>query len=305
MLYITTRNNNDAYTAYRSLRTDLAPDGGCFVPFRLPVYSSKEIDVLRGQRFSDTLAQMMNTFFSARLDGMDLELSVGRNLMKLVSLGQRIVVGELWHNMDSSVEYITRKLYSKVFPEETGKPTEWFRIAVGIAILFGCYGEADTKDVMDIAVGTEDMTIPMAAWYAREMGLPLGTIVYACEEDSEVWSLLYRGSCNAARVPDKQPGLERLIAGSLGMEQANRFAQKTADGRIYTVPEESLPGFREDSFVAAVSNTRLDSVIKSVERTDAYRIDPGFAAVYGSLQDYRASTGESRVALLLATKEPR
>ena len=136
------------------------------------------------------------------------------------------------------------------------------------------------------------------------MGLPLGTIVYACEEDSVLWSLLYRGSCNAFRV-EKTAGLERLIAGSLGLEEANRFVRLTQEGRIYTVPEEELEAFQKGSFVAAIGAARLESVTKSVERTDSYRIDDSFAAAYGSLQDYRASTGESRVALLLATKAPR
>lgn len=305
MLYITTRNNNDAYTAYRCLRTDAAPDGGCYVPFRLPVYTPEEIGALKGKSFSHILAQIMNSFFSARLNGLDLELSIGRNLLKTVTLGQRILVAELWHNMDSSMEYIIKKLYAKVYPEEGGAPTQWFRIAVAIAVLFGSYAAADTDDVMDIAVGTEDMTVPMAAWYARKMGLPLGTIVYACEENSQVWSLLYRGSCNGARVQDKQPGLERLIAGSLGLGEANIFADKVADGRIYTVPEETLSALQEGSFVAAISAARSESVIKSVERTDSYPIDAELAAVYGSLQDYRASTGESRLALLIAAKAPR
>lgn len=304
MLYITTRNNNDAFTAYRAAHNNTAPDGGCFVPFRMPVYTPAEIENFRGMSFSDVLAQMMKTFFSARFSGMDLELSVGRNLMKIVPLGQRIVAAELWHNMDSSLEYIIRKLYTKVFPEEKGMPTEWFRIAVAIAVLFGCYAAADTGDIVDIAVSTEDMTIPMAAWYARKMGLPLGTIVYACEEDSVLWSLLYRGSCNASRVQNTA-GLERLIAGCLGLEEANRFVCLTQEGRIYTVPEEELEEFQKGSFVAAIGTARLESVTKSVERTDSYRIDDSFAAAYGSLQDYRASTGESRVALLLATKAPR
>ncbi len=305
MLYITTRNNNDAYTAYRCLRTDAAPDGGCYVPFRLPVYTPEEIGALKEKSFSDILAQMMNSFFSARLNGLDLELSIGRNLLKTVTLGQRILVAEPWHNMDSSMEYITKKLYGKVFLEECGAPTEWFRIAVAIAVLFGSYAAAGTDDVIDIAVGTEDMTIPMAAWYARKMGLPLGTIVYACEENSQVWSLLYRGSCNASRMQKNQAGMERLIADSLGLGEANAFADKMADGRIYTVPEGMLSVLQEGSFVAAISTARWESVIKSVERTDGYTIDADLAAVYGSLQDYRASTGESRLALLIAAKAPR
>ena len=36
MLYITTRNNYDAFTAYRTLGEGRGPDGGLFVPFQMP-----------------------------------------------------------------------------------------------------------------------------------------------------------------------------------------------------------------------------------------------------------------------------
>ena len=47
MLYVTTRNNRDAYTAQRVLRENRGPDGGLYVPFREPVFSREEIDELR------------------------------------------------------------------------------------------------------------------------------------------------------------------------------------------------------------------------------------------------------------------
>ncbi len=38
MLYITTRNLHDAYTAHRAITSERCPNGGCFVPFRLPYF---------------------------------------------------------------------------------------------------------------------------------------------------------------------------------------------------------------------------------------------------------------------------
>ena len=49
MLYVTTRNNRDAYTAQRVLRENRGPDGGLYVPFREPVFSREEIDALKEQ----------------------------------------------------------------------------------------------------------------------------------------------------------------------------------------------------------------------------------------------------------------
>ena len=52
MLYVTTRNNRDAYTAQRVLRENRGPDGGLYVPFREPVFSREEIDALKGEILS-------------------------------------------------------------------------------------------------------------------------------------------------------------------------------------------------------------------------------------------------------------
>ena len=44
MLYVTTRNEREHYPALRTLGRDYGPDGGAFVPFRLPVFSREEVE---------------------------------------------------------------------------------------------------------------------------------------------------------------------------------------------------------------------------------------------------------------------
>ena len=43
MLYLTTRNNADTYTAYKAITSDCGLDGGRYVPFRIPRYTSEDI----------------------------------------------------------------------------------------------------------------------------------------------------------------------------------------------------------------------------------------------------------------------
>ena len=60
MLYVTTRNNRDAYTAQRVLRENRGPDGGLYVPFREPVFSREEIDALKEKSFHQCVAEVLN-----------------------------------------------------------------------------------------------------------------------------------------------------------------------------------------------------------------------------------------------------
>ena len=47
MLYVSTRNRMDTYTAYRALHEKNAPDGGKFVPFQLVAFDAGEIEQLK------------------------------------------------------------------------------------------------------------------------------------------------------------------------------------------------------------------------------------------------------------------
>ena len=63
MLYVTTRNTADAYTAYRALHEVFAPDGGYYVPFRLTAYSDEEISIIKTQTPGEIIAGILNVIF--------------------------------------------------------------------------------------------------------------------------------------------------------------------------------------------------------------------------------------------------
>ena len=49
MLYVTTRNDQEVYTAQRALREGRGPDGGFYVPFRDPVFPEEDTQGKHGQ----------------------------------------------------------------------------------------------------------------------------------------------------------------------------------------------------------------------------------------------------------------
>ena len=54
MLYLTTRDKFDTHTAYRALREDRAPNGGFYLPFRMPVFSAEELAQLKNKSFGQS-----------------------------------------------------------------------------------------------------------------------------------------------------------------------------------------------------------------------------------------------------------
>ncbi len=322
MLYVTTRNKNDAHTAHRTLTTDRAIDGGFFVPFQLPVLSREEILALKEKSFGQSVAELLNLFFSARLDGWDVDFCIGRYPVKLVPMSHRIMVAETWHNPDWDFARMVRNLFSRIYGNEDtqGVPSNWAWIAIRIATLFGLYGQllqqglTDPEAAVDVAVAAGDFSAPMAVWYAREMGLPVGNIICSCNDNGSVWDLLHHGQLRTDTVavstntPQCDVGvasnLERLLFGCVGTSEANKFVEVCGQGSIYTPNEEDLLSIRKGMFAAVVSQNRMESVIRNVYRTNAYILDPYAALAYGGLQDYRTSAGESRTALLMTEHSP-
>ena len=68
MLYQTTRTVNDSYTAARALSEDRGPDGGFFLPLRLPQFSKAEIKKLGEKSFSENVAETINLLFNTTVD---------------------------------------------------------------------------------------------------------------------------------------------------------------------------------------------------------------------------------------------
>lgn len=305
MLYVTTREKYDAFTAARTLSEDRGPDGGFYLPYQMPIFNDDEIRALKEKTFGQCVAEILNQFFSVRLSGWDVEFCVGRYPIKVTAVGHRILVAETWRNLDGSYTAMERRLGAKICGSETveGKLTSWLRIAIRIALLFGTFAEMMRSDGLqegqrvDVAVPAGDFSLPMALWYAREMGLPIGTIICSCEENSGVWELLHLGEFQVGEVSSE---LERLVYGTLGVSEARRFA----DGGEFILLPATAQRLRSGMFAAVVSRDRMTSVISNVYRTNAYVLGSDVAAGYAGLMDYRARTGESRTALLLADSNP-
>lgn len=321
MLYLTTRSKFDTYTGYRALREDRAPNGGLYLPFRMPSLTEQEIVDLKNGSFGQNMAQMLNLLFGCKLTDRDVEFVIGRYPAKLTAMSQRIWVGELWHNHHNHFDRLERSICTRICEDIRGKQIpDWMKIGTRIAALFSVYGEMlRTKSMeqgktFDVALPTADFHWVMAAWYARQMCLPVENIICGCNENSAVWELLHIGEfrTDAALVETSTPdadmvipaALERLICATLGPEETVRYCGICEAGGVYAPPAGKLEALRKGMYGAVVSSARLQNLIPSVYRTGGYIMGPYTALAYGGLQDYRAKTGTNRVALLIADRSP-
>ncbi len=313
MLYITTRDNTDAFTAHHALTEDYAQDGGRYIPFRFPQFSADDLHTLTEKPFGQIIAEILNTFFSSRLTGWDVDFCIGRNAARTIAVAHKTAVAELWHNPQSDYGYIVDSLYNLVTGQNasSGHASEWFQIAVRIAVMFALYGEIvrqqiiSDQETFDISVPVNDFSAPMAAYYARTMGLPVQKILCSDQENSCVWDFIQRGTLSTSTIDDAlYPGAERLIQATLGFGSVHMFREKYHRRQIFAI-DEAQHGCITDAFFCSVIGTdRIRSVICSIFRSNSYIFDPGTALCHGGLQDYRAKTGNSRTTLIFAVESP-
>lgn len=310
MLYITTRDNRDANTAYKTLHNDMACDGGAYVPFRMPNFSAEELEDLVTGSFSETVAVILNRFFSARITGWDVDFCIGRNSLKVVQMPHRLTVAELWHNPKGTYESVVTELYRKIAETDTGKPTEWFAIAVRIAVLFGIYtymrqsGYIAAGETYDISLPCDDFNVPVAALYARIIGLPIDTIVCTGEENSGVWDFIHLGELNTSLIGNNGIGFERYVYATLNSQAVEQLLEAKSNKRTYRVSEDELSTFNSGMFCATAGKKRSSQTINSIYRSNQYILDPVAAICVGGLQDYRAKVGESKQTLVLSEISP-
>ncbi len=321
MLYLSSKNAYDTYTAHKTIHSDFADDNGRFLPFRLPMLDETAIRALSEKSFCANMTDILNLFFGTGITELDLDYALGRSSARLSTMHHRVVMGELWHNAGGNFSASVQSVSDLLRRENLGQaPSDWVETAVRIASIFALYGQVVSEgllscgDSLDIAAPVGDFTMPMAAWYARKMGLPIGTIICGCNENSALWDLvnladMATGDAVAETLTplcDHQvpAGLSRLIYHTLGAQEAIRYAEICQKGRHYAPPEEQFELLKEGLFAAVSSISRIDSVIRNVYSTTGYILGPYDALGYGALLDYRSKSGQGSTCMLLSERSP-
>lgn len=319
MLYVSTRNPADHHTAYRAMHTSCAPDGGFFVPYRLPVLTKQEIALLPTISPTDAIAKILNLFFGLRLSGWDVECAIGRNPFKMEMVGQRILCAESWRNPAGCWEYLVANLYSLITEGKSNgaMPEGWPYIAVQVSLFFGIYSamEAVPADGIDVAVSAADFADVVAIGYARDMGLPVKTILFTCNENGAAWELVNKGVFNtgATVINTAIPELdiphprymEYFVFQTLGSVETTRYLACCQQKTAYLIQPEQVKVLRSKYYAAVVSTERAEALQASMLHANRYSADIGTALACGGIQNYRSKTGVSKDTLVLAKRRPK
>ena len=320
MLYVTTRTDRDAYTAHRAMLGGAAPDGGQFLPRVSPAFGREVLDAVAGRSFSDNVAWVLSQLWGRKISGWDIDVELGKQSVSIRDLDSRTIAAEIWHDPEVSFQDLALRMFRMMVNDPMEKPGQWFYVSLRIALIFGVFaelaarGEVSSDKPLDIAVPSFDFQYPMALWYARRWGLPIGRIICACNENNAPWTLLHQGEMRtdaplrhtytAACDQTVPGGLERLIHAVLGPDEALRYASLLGKQRMYTLNAAQQNLLRRGVSVCVVSQRRMEFMLPNLFAPGHWTPDPYAAMAYTALVDHRAHAGKTGKALILSEGHP-
>ena len=310
MLYVTTRNEKEHYTPMHPLKNNRGDDGGFYVPYHVREFTSDEIRNMQDMSFGQRIAQVINELFQTQLTGWDVDFAIGRYPTRRRQLGYRVWVAETWHNICWDFQYVVSRI-SKLIDKDCNCPSSWVKTSVRAAVLFGIYSELQLAGLqpMDVAVVSQDFSLPMSVWYARSWGLPVGNIICCIDEKDELWNLFSYGRIHMDGTDNEEPSypehIEKLIHACGGAVEVKYFLDCQSNRQLY-VPSSDVILIKIQQGMAAsvVSGKRIMDTISAVFQTNGYLPDPATAWAYSGLMDYRTNTGMIRHSVIISEKSP-
>lgn len=300
MLYVTTCNRQDTYIARAALQKIYAPDGGFFLPQRIPVLCDSMRFGISTQTACDTVAQMLNIFFDLQLTGWNVECAIGKHPFRLESVGHHLQMAEGWHNHKGRMDYLSKSLYSLLTDGVGLEPGGWAVIAIRIAQFAGICAEGGFTPAhkFDLAISADDPVDLIAALYARDMGLPIEKILYASDTPDAVWKLITKG------ILPSEPGGKTFWREHMTAAYFDCHLRNSCDEKQVRIDEETQNSLSQMLYIDVISEYRVARIVSGIYQTNGYAIESRAALAYGALQDYRASTGNRRDTVIICKEKP-
>lgn len=175
-------------------------------------------------------------------------------------------------------------------------------------------GKIADGQTVNVAVPTGNFGNILAAYYAKQMGIPIGRLICASNENKVLYDFFRTGSYdrNRAFILTSSPSmdilissnLERLIFRIVGSEEKNRELMDalSAAGR-YEISEEMKERL-SDFYGNYATEEETAETIRRVYEKAGYVIDTHTAVAAAVYEKYKKETGDSAAALIASTASP-
>ena len=176
-------------------------------------------------------------------------------------------------------------------------------------------GKVKAGDKINVVVPTGNFGNILAAYYAKQMGLPINKLVCASNENKVLFDFFRTGTYDRKRdfILTTSPSMDILISSNLERliyrltgEDAQKCAelmQSLSEGGEYTITDEMKKGLA-DFYGNYCSEEETKETIHNVYKNSDYVIDPHTAVAAGVYKKYLKDTDDYTVTVIASTASP-
>ena len=215
------------------------------------------------------------------------------------------------------------KLSSQGMMLSSANSINWGRLAPQIAYYISAYcdltarGEVKFGCPVNICVPTGNFGNILAAYIAKQMGLPVHKFICASNKNNVLTDFFKKGGTYDKNRPfytTSSPSMDILISSNLERllyyisgqnDEAvrNLMAQLAKDGK-YTIPQPMQDALEEQFDAGSCDDANTAATIRRLYETEKYLCDTHTAVAVTVYEDYRARTGDETPTVIASTASP-
>lgn len=198
----------------------------------------------------------------------------------------------------------------------------WGRLVPQIVYYFSAYadavamGQIKNGEKINFTVPTGNFGNILAAYYAREMGLPVHKLICASNANDVLTEFLTTGHYNRNRSfhTTVSPSMDILISSNLerllfhlsgnDSEEINRLFTLLAEKGEYTVSDKMLSGIRSVFAAGSCDDDKTKLTIADTFDNYHYLCDTHTAVAVAVYDEYRRTTGDTTPVVIASTASP-
>lgn len=221
-----------------------------------------------------------------------------------------------------SDEELARTMLGSGYKFSSANSINWGRLVPQIVYYFSAYadmlaaGEISEGEKINVTVPTGNFGNILAAWYARDMGLPINKLICASNDNNVLTEFINTGVYSREREFKKtiSPSMDILISSNLErllFELTGRDAEQVCDwmnklrneGR-YAIFGEEKRKLTEMFWAEYSTEQETMETIREVYRDYGYLVDPHTAVGIDVYEKYVIATGDMTKTITAATASP-
>ncbi len=253
-----------------------------------------------------------------------------QQLQMITQTGSNVSVAAVRGNFDDAQTGVKQIFGDKEFSAElsergwflsSANSINWGRLLPQIVYYFSAYcdfansGHVNYGDTVDFVVPTGNFGNILACWYAKSMGLPVGKLICASNQNNVLADFFARGVYDRNRkfYTTISPSMDILVSSNLerllycicknDAEVAEYMSQLSKTGS-YEVSDAIKAVINEHFIGGYCSDEDTMAAINKVYTENGYLMDTHTGVAYKRLADYRRETGTAAPAVVVSTASP-